>query len=68
MHPARAKSIIYLALGLMGIAAAWLAIQILFASPSLLVFAELAIISAVLAPILCLVGWGIRWIGWQVQA
>ncbi len=63
-----AKSIIYLALGLMGIAAAWLAIQILFASPSLLVFAELAIICAVLAPILCLVGWGIRWIGWQVQA
>lgn len=63
-----AKSIIYLALGLMGIAAAWLVIQILFASPALLVFAEIAIICAVLAPILCLVGWGLRWVGWQVRA
>lgn len=62
------KYIVYLALGLMGVAAAWLVIQILFASPALLVFAEIAIICAVFAPILCLIGWGIRWIGWQVQA
>jgi hypothetical protein len=60
-----AKGIIYLALVLMGIAAVWLVFQVLFASPELLIFSELAIICAALAPILCLIGWGLRWVGWQ---
>ncbi|MCB8875039.1 hypothetical protein [Acidisoma silvae] len=63
-----AKYIIYLALGLMGIAAAWVVIQILFASPDMLVFAEIAIVCAVLAPVLCLIGWGVRWVGWQTRS
>ena len=62
-----AKSILYLALGLTAVAAAWLVIEILFATPNLLVFAEIAIICAVLSPILCLLGWGLRWIGWRAQ-
>ncbi|MCB8880635.1 hypothetical protein ACELLULO517_10355 [Acidisoma cellulosilytica] len=63
-----AKGIIYLALGLMGVAAAWVVFQVLFASPDLLVFAEIAIICAVLAPILCLIGWGLRWVGSPARA
>lgn len=63
-----AKGIIYLALGLMGIALAWVVFQILFASPYLLIFSEIAIICAVLAPILCLIGWGLRWIATPARA
>ena len=47
-------------LTLMWLAAAWVACDLLFADPALLVFEDLAILCAVLAPIIYLIGWGLR--------
>jgi cation transporter-like permease len=50
------------ALTLMWVAAAWIVCDLLFADPALLVFEEIAIICAVLAPVVYLIGWGLRWL------
>jgi hypothetical protein len=53
---------ITVALTLTWLAAAWVAFDVLFAEPDLLVFEDLAILCAVLAPIIYLIGWGLRWL------
>lgn len=68
MLEATARSLIVTALVLVGVALAWLVIDLLFASPAVLVFAEIAIICAVLSPFVCLLGWIIRWIGGFARA
>jgi hypothetical protein len=50
------------ALTLMWMAAAWVVCDLLFADPALLVFEEIAILCAVLAPVVYLIGWGLRWL------
>jgi cation transporter-like permease len=47
------------ALTLTWLAAAWVVFDILFADPDLLVFEDVAILCAVLAPIVYLIGWGL---------
>jgi cation transporter-like permease len=42
-------------------AAAWVVLDMLFADPAVLVFEDIAILCAVLAPIVYLLGWGLRW-------
>ncbi len=61
MLHALSRGIISIALTLMGVATAWLVIDILFADPAVLIFEDLAILCAVLAPILYLVGWALLW-------
>jgi hypothetical protein len=48
------------ALTLTWLAAAWVVFDILFADPDLLVFEDVAILCAVLAPITYLIGTGLR--------
>ena len=50
------------ALTLMWLAVAWVVCDVLFADPALLVFEDIAILCAVLAPIIYLIGWGMRWL------
>ncbi len=57
------KAVNTVALTLAVIALAWLVIDLLFAEPAELILMEVAIICAALAPVICLIGWGIRWIG-----
>ncbi len=52
--------IIAVALTLTWLAALWVAFDLLVADPAILVFEDLAILCAVLGPILCLIGWGLR--------
>jgi hypothetical protein len=54
------------ALTLMWLAAAWVICDVLFADPALLVFEDIAILCAVLAPITYLIGWGMRWLSLRV--
>jgi hypothetical protein len=63
-----AQGVITAGLVLAGIAMAWLVVDILFASPAILVFAEIAMICAALGPLACLAGWGMRWIGVRARA
>jgi hypothetical protein len=56
------RGIIIASLTLTWLTAAWVVCDVLFADPDLLVFEELAILCAVLAPIVYLVGWGLRWV------
>jgi len=53
---------ILVALTLMWVAAAWVVGDLLFADPALLVFEDIAILCAVLAPIIYLIGWSFRWL------
>jgi hypothetical protein len=53
---------ITVALTLMWVAAAWVVGDLLFADPALLVFEDIAILCAVFAPIIYLIGWGLRWL------
>jgi cation transporter-like permease len=53
------RGTILASLTLMWVAAAWLVCDILFADPDLLVFEDVAILCAVLAPIVYLIGWGL---------
>jgi hypothetical protein len=55
-----------ISLTLVWVAAGWVAIDLLFADPALLVFEDVAIICAVLAPIIYLIGWGLRWLSLRV--
>ena len=57
------RGTIIASLTLMWLAAAWVACDVLFADPDLLVFEDVAILCAVLAPIIYLIGWGLRWLG-----
>ena len=52
--------IITVALGLTWLAALWLVVDLVIADPAVLVFEDLAIACAALAPILCAIGWGLR--------
>ncbi|GAB0116535.1 hypothetical protein [Acidisoma sp. 7E03] len=61
MLTAVSKGIISFSFVLAGLACLWLAADLLIAAPSTLIFEELAIGCAGLAPILCLFGWGLRW-------
>lgn len=65
MLTAISKGIVSLSFVLAGLACVWLAADLLMAAPSTLIFEEIAIGCAVLAPILCLFGWGLRWTAWQ---
>ena len=56
------RGVINTALTLMWLAAAWIAADMLFADPDLLVFEDVAILCAVLAPIVYLIGWVLKWI------
>jgi hypothetical protein len=60
--------IIGLSLVLAALALVWLACDILFAAPATLVFEELAIGCAMVAPVVCLLGWAVRWIGYRFEA
>jgi hypothetical protein len=60
------RGTITVALTLMWLAAAWVAFDVLFADPDLLVFEDVAILCAVLAPIIYLIGWGLRWLSLRV--
>ncbi|MBW4022413.1 MAG: hypothetical protein HIU92_04610 [Proteobacteria bacterium] len=55
------RGIITAALTLMWLAVAWVVVDLVFADPAILVFEDIAILCAVLAPILYLIGWGLRW-------
>jgi hypothetical protein len=55
--------IITVALTLTWLAALWLAVDLVIADPAVLVFEDLAIGCAALAPVLCLIGWGLRRLG-----
>ncbi|WP_419757210.1 hypothetical protein [Acidisoma sp.] len=50
------------ALALIWLAGGWLACDVLFADPAQLVFEDLAILCAVLAPVVYLIGWAMRWL------
>lgn len=52
---------IVFALTLMWLAAAWAVIDVLIADPAVLIFEDVAIGCAVLAPVIYLVGWGLGW-------
>jgi hypothetical protein len=52
---------IIVALALAWAAAAWVLMDVLFADPAMLVFEDIAILCAVLAPVVYLLGWGLRW-------
>jgi hypothetical protein len=54
------RGIIVAALTLMWVAAGWVVCDLLFADPALLVFEDIALLCAVLAPIVYLIGWGLR--------
>jgi hypothetical protein len=56
------RGTIMVALALMWVALAWVVLDLLFADPALLVFEELAILCAVLAPMIYLIGCGLRWL------
>jgi hypothetical protein len=60
------RGTITFALTLMWLAVAWIVFDLLFAEPDLLVFEDLAILCAVLAPIIYLIGWGLRWVSLRV--
>ncbi len=49
------------ALGLAWAAAAWLVLDLLIADPAMLVFEDVAILCAALAPVVYLIGWSLRW-------
>ena len=55
------RGVILVALTLMWIAAAWVIIDVVLADPAILIFEDIAILCAVLAPILYLAGTGLRW-------
>jgi hypothetical protein len=55
--------IIAVALTLTWLAALWLVVDLLIADPAVLVFEDLAIACALLGPILCAIGWGLRGLG-----
>lgn len=55
------RGVTVVALMLMWIAVAWVVIDLILAAPAILIFEDIAILCAVLAPILYLVGWGLRW-------
>jgi hypothetical protein len=55
--------IIAVALTLTWLAVLWVAVDLLIADPAVLVFEDLAIAAAVLGPILCAIGWGLRRLG-----
>ncbi len=48
------------ALILTWLAAVWVVVDLVVADPAILVFEDIAILCAVLGPILCLIGWGLR--------
>jgi hypothetical protein len=52
--------IIAVALALTWLAAFWLVVDLVIADPAVLVFEDLAIGCAVLGPVLCAIGWGLR--------
>ena len=54
------------ALALVWLAAAWVACDVLFADPALLVFEDVAILCAGLAPVVYLIGWMMRWLSLRV--
>jgi hypothetical protein len=54
---------IVVALALMWLAAGWVACDVLFADPALLIFEDVAILCAALAPVVYLIGWALRWFG-----
>ena len=56
------RGIILVALSLTWVACAWVVCDLLFADPAVLVFEDLAILCAVLAPLTYLLGWGLRWL------
>jgi hypothetical protein len=56
------RGIIIVALTLVWLATAWVVCDLLFADPAVLVFEDIAILCAVLAPITYLIGWGLRWL------
>jgi hypothetical protein len=55
--------IIAVALTLTWLAALWLAVDLVIADPAVLVFEDIAIGCAVLGPVLCAIGWGLRGLG-----
>lgn len=67
MLRAAAKGITGLSLVLALLALAWIVCDLLLAAPATLVFEELAIGCAVLAPLVCLFGWAVRWIGCRFE-
>jgi hypothetical protein len=59
------RGTITVALTLTWLAAAWVAFDVLFAEPDVLVCEDIAILCAVLAPIIYLIGWGLRWLSFR---
>jgi len=57
------RFLITLSLVLAWIAGLWVVIDVLFAEQDTLVGDSIAIGCALLAPIVCVIGWGIRWAG-----
>jgi hypothetical protein len=68
MLRAASRGIIGLSLILAGLALAWIVCDLLFAAPATLVFEELAIGCAMAAPLVCLLGWAVRWVGCRFEA
>jgi hypothetical protein len=62
------RGTILVALTLLWMASAWVVCDLLFADPAVLVFEDLAILCAVLAPIVYLIGWGMRWLSLRIGA
>lgn len=62
------QTIIALSMILAAIAAVWVVCDLLFAAPAVLLLEEVAIICAVLAPLVCLFGWGMRWVACRLGA
>lgn len=60
MLRALSDGIIFVALIFMWLAAAWVVIDLLFADPAVLVFEDIAIGCAILAPITYMIGWGVQ--------
>ncbi len=68
MIRALSNGVLAAALTLMWIAAAWVVIDVLFADPAILVFEDIAIGCAILAPLLYLLGLGLSRMALPLEA
>lgn len=68
MIRALSDGVLAAALTLMWIAAAWVVIDLLVADPAILIFEDIAIACAVLAPLLYLLGCGLRRMAVSLEA
>lgn len=67
MLRAASRGIVGLSLVLAALAFAWVVCDLLLAAPATLVFEEIAIGCALLAPLVCLFGWAVRWLGCRFE-